>query len=327
MEEQLLSLLEKFLTAVVELVERRRHEGGQRAVLGAVAGRSLDEDVEIGIDRACEELFREHLRAFCRDKHIAVQVYSEHGTYRIGRGKVAYLCAIDPFDGSGLFQRGWPAEWFSVLSIYTPKGMPIVGGMADILRREVFLADASRKQVLLCDLERQAKKLVGPSLQTAIDNNTKLAAYLMDPSYTIEWVHRMRLFFASSPKPMPPPSPTFLFRLWTWLARTLGISRSAQPPLTLPGIRIWPNGGSCIYAWLAMGRVDAYVMFNEPRSEIDPALAFVAASDLALFSVEDDGTLVPYVFEPGKQADRVPFFIAACNARLAQDIVRLVMGS
>lgn len=323
MEEQLLALLEEFLRAVVELVEQKRHERGLRTVLGVVAGRSPDEDVEIKLDRECEKLFRQHMRTFCRKHRIAVQVYSEHGTYRIGRGKIAYLCCIDPFDGSGLFQRGWPAEWFSVVSFFTLEAKAITGGMVDILRRELFLADAANKQVFLLDLERKTRKTVRPSVQTAVGNKTKLAAYLMDPFYAIEWVDRMRPLFTSSLNSLP-PSPHFFSRLWTSIVRILGMSNSARSPLTLPGIRMWPNGGSCIYAWLAMGRVDAYVMFNEPRSEIDPGLAFVAASELALFSVEEGGMLVPYGFEPGRQADRVPFFIAACNVAFVEDIVRLV---
>ncbi|MDO8470473.1 MAG: hypothetical protein Q7S63_00670 [bacterium] len=321
MEKQLLLLLEEFLKAVIELVEEKRYDKRQSSdILGTVAGRSVDEDVEIKIDRECEDLFKKHFRKFCREHHIAVQVYSEHGTYKLGRGKVVYLCFIDPFDGSGLFQRGLPAEWYSVLSICTPDGRPVVGGTVDILRRELFLADVPNEQVELCDLRRGTREMVTPSSRTAVDNETILAAYLIDPSYQEEWTDRMRPFFASSPR----QSRNSFSRLRRRLARIPGIRHLIRQPLTLPGIRTWPNGGSCIYSWLAMGRVHAYVMFNEPRSEIDPGLAFAEASGLTLFSVEANGRLIPYSFQAGQSAGRVPFFIAACSDDLARDIARLV---
>ena len=67
-------------------------------------------------------------------------------------------------------------------------------------------------------------------------------------------------------------------------------------------------------------------MFNEPRSEIDPGVAFAQAAGYPLFSVRDDGGLTPYQFIPEKQSERVPFFIAACTQSLSEEIVKEILG-
>jgi hypothetical protein len=90
-------------------------------------------------------------------------------------------------------------------------------------------------------------------------------------------------------------------------------------------VRFWPNGGSCIYPWLARGLVHAYVMFDEPRSEVDPGLAFPWAANFPVYSVSQNGALEPYVFAPGDQAGRVPFFVAACSPQLAAEIVQHIL--
>jgi hypothetical protein len=131
---------------------------------------------------------------------------------------------------------------------------------------------------------------LSPLYKTGLDEGTVIAGYMMDPSYLSRWVEK-------------------------------GSSLLNLLASRFPGVRLWPNGGSCIYPWLARGLVHAYVMFDEPRSEIDPGLAFAWAARYPVFSVEENGVLEPYRFIPGKQSERVPFFIAACTRELAEDIL------
>ena len=137
MEKLLLELSEYFLRQVSPMVLRfvQQRSGGE--VIGRVAGRAVTEDEEIELDRACDKLFKQTLRRFRRSHGVKIHAYSEHGIYGTSLAESQFLCAIDPFDGSGLFRRGLPAEWWSVLTIFNLEGKPIVGGAVDILREEL----------------------------------------------------------------------------------------------------------------------------------------------------------------------------------------------
>ena len=290
---ELLRFIEDYLRAVATKVPALAKQGAGRAVLGSVPGRPESEDVEIALDRICEELF---LSKF-QDLGTEIALYSEHGTRHIGQeaSRPKYLVSLDPFDGSGLFLRVLPAEWWSVLTVFTAEDkLPCAGGAVDVLRRELYLAQDG--EVTLLSLDDGRRIAVTPSRKTVIDNETVVAAYLMNPTYLLDWTEKSKGLLASV------------------------LERS-------PGVRLWPNGGSCIYPWLARGLVHAYLMFDEPRSEIDPGLAFPWATGYPVYSVQSDGSLAPYQFMPGGQAERVPFFIAACTRELAEEIVRELLHS
>ena len=292
--------LEIYLRRVASQILDLARTGRGMDIVGAVPGRPPAEDVEIEVDRVCQGL----LEQWCRETGIEMEIYSEHGTVRptgntvLGasfhrRAPLRYLVAADPFDGSGLFQRGLAAEWWSVLSIYDIRTLePVCGGAVDILRREIYLAEGD--MVTLVSLETEGRVPLGVPNKPALDGQTVIATYMMDPSYLLDWVGKAGALLSAL------------------------VDR-------FPSVRLWPNGGSCIYPWLARGLVHAYVMFNEPRSEIDPGLAFARAAGYPLFSVQEDGVLKPYQFIPGKQAERVPFFIAACNKELSEEIVKEIL--
>lgn len=273
--------------------------GRLRQTLGLVPGRPQTEDVRLRIDKVCEDIFRSLLRDYQRKSNLKVRVYSEHGVY--GDRNPNYLCAIDPFDGSSIFRRGLKREWYSVVSFFDAEGVPLCGGAADIIRREIYLAlpkrvcrislaeerDKEGKRVLV----EESRDKVFASKKKTLDDNTVIAAYLMNRDYRRDWEEK---------------------------TRRLGDK--------FPGLLVWPNGGSCIYHLIASGEVHAYVMFQEPRSEIDPGLAFAESASFPVFSVKEDGTLQPYQFIPGKQAERVLFFIAACTQELAKRIVSAILA-
>ena len=293
---ELLRFIEAYLIEARAAIRQAWDQGTGNLVLGAVAGRPEFEDAELGVDRISEAIFKRLLAEFCRTQGIAVTVYSEHGTYRRGRGRSAYLCAIDPFDGSGLFRRGWEAEWFVGLSFLTPDGTPVTGGALDVLRGEIFLADVENQEVTLVDLETRQRALLPRPSAAGIGKETRLAAYFMDPIYLTEWMDHAGNALKST------------------FAR-------------YPEIRIWPNGGSCIYPWLAAERVHAYVMFQEPRSEIDPGLAFARAAGSWLASLNPESAeWEPYTFRRASQARREAIFIAASTEAVGRELVRLLTG-
>ena len=218
---------------------------------------------------------------------LRISVNSEHGVY--GSDDPLYRCMIDPFDGSGLFRRGLRKEWYSVLSILDLDGKPIAGGALDIRSREIYLA--SEGGVTLVSLWDGSRKGVRPSRKSSIDEDTIIAAYTMNLEYRIDWNGK---------------------------AKNLNEG--------FPGL-LWGNGGACIYPLIASGDVHAYVMFEEPRSEIDPGLAFAAAAKYPLYAVDESGRMTQYEVDISKHlTGRVPFFIAACTEGMATSIASAVLN-
>ena len=270
----------------MHLTERFRSEGRGRETRGPVPGRPESEDVEIGLDRACQELIEDWLAR----TGAPVEIHSEHGVSRVGPVAMdaEYLVAVDPFDGSGLYARGIPSEWWSVLSVFRPGSLePVTGAAADVLRREVYTAGPGGIEVR--PLEGEASTILEPNQRRVLDNDTVLALYLMSPVYRSHWTDRGAAFM-------------------DMLARKF------------PGCLLWPNGGSCIYPWIARGIVDAYISFDEPVSEIDPGLAFAYFAGYPVCEVSVDGTVETHKFVPGRMADRTDLLVTACTDDLARQL-------
>ena len=268
--------------------------GGEgRAVLGPVAGRAEVEDVEIGLDRYSEDL----LQRWLEECGVDVELHSEHSRRRIGgRGPAPYLITCDPFDGSGHFMRGLPAEWWSVLTVWSAAEQspsPVMAGAVDINRRELYMATDSA--VTVESLYSGEVWDVRPSTAKTLSDDSIIAAYLMSQSYVRYWTRRS--------------------------AGLLTILEEESPRA-----RLWTDGGACSYPWLARGLTHAYVMYDEPRTEIDPGLGFASICELGVFSVSSRGDLTDYRFEPERSSERVPWLIAACTKELAAEIARTIVG-
>ena len=93
-----------------------------------------------------------------------------------------------------------------------------------------------------------------------------------------------------------------------------------------PKALLYPFGGSHIYGYLADGRIDAYIMFDEPRSEIDPSFAIAKSVGCDIGEVDEKGNWKEYEFMPGKQYEKVDFFIAACTPEFRNDIIKYYMA-
>lgn len=225
----------------------------------------------------------EVLKAVLSEYPLRVRVFSEDKAWGPTR-RLDLICSVDPFDGSGLFLRDIERDWWSALTFFDPyTRTPVAGGAVDILARKIYLADEAG--VTLVSLEDGSRVFISPAKDISISSETVIAAYLMNWKYLASWAARMRPFFRR-----------------------------------FPGTFVWANGGSCIYPWIAEGRVRAYIMWREPRSEVDSGLAFPHFARYPVFSVKK-GELIPYRFEPGRGTGRVPLLIAACAEELARQIL------
>ncbi|GAI05009.1 unnamed protein product, partial [marine sediment metagenome] len=189
------------------------------------------EDIEIGIDRVGEDILEKLLK-----KHnIKATIFSEPDGRDIENGDGPdFYGSIDPFDGSVLFLRGFEHNWYSALSFYDKARKPVATGIADILNEKFYIGDEDGNYVI--DMNSGQKKKISPSSRKSLKEPIVLASYLMSSQYSSKFLD----IFGDLIKSLHPKA---LF---------------------------YPQGGSFIYAFLASGLVNAYVMFDEPRSEIDP---------------------------------------------------------
>jgi len=279
---------QKIKNLLIEYLTETTKEVKERAAKGEgrqIVGDVINrpEDIEIGIDRVGEDILENLLK-----KHnLKATIFSEPDGRDIENGDDPdFYGSIDPFDGSVLFLRGFEHHWYSVLSFYDKERKPICCGTADILNKKFYISDEDGNYIL--DMNSGQKKKISPSSRKSLKEPIVLASYLMSSQY----------------------SPKFL-DIFEDLIRNFH-----------PKALFYPQGGSFIYAYLASGLVNAYVMFDEPRSEIDPGFPIAKKAGCSVVSVDSDGSYKDYEFIPGKQHDKVDLLIAAATPELRDELIK-----
>lgn len=241
------------------------------------------EDIEIGIDRVGEEILKRLVKKY----KINVHIFSEPDGRDIKSGKIPEVYgSIDPFDGSVLYLRGFEHNWYTVLSFFDKNSKPICGGAADILNEKFYISAMGRNYIL--DAKTGEVKTMKPSRKRQLKEPIVLASYLMSSQYSGKFLD----IFGDLIKNMH--------------SKAL----------------LYPQGGSFIYAFLAAGLVDAYVMFDEPRSEIDPGFLIAKKAGCEVVTIDVDGNYQDYQFLPGRQHDKVDLLIAASTPQLRDELIK-----
>jgi fructose-1,6-bisphosphatase/inositol monophosphatase family enzyme len=276
------NLLMEYLAQVTEEVKKIASDGKGREILGEVINRP--EDIEIGIDRVGEMLLEKLVKKY----GLKATIFSEPDGRDIktnGENPEIYG-SIDPFDGSVLYLRGFQYNWYSTLSFFDRKKNPICCGISDILNEKFYLSDEEGNYVL--DLKSGRKNKITPSKNKNLKEPIVLASYIMSSQYSTKFLD----IFGDLLKEMH--------------SKAL----------------LYPQGGSFIYAFLAAGLVDAYVMFDEPRSEIDPGFSIAKKAGCPVVTIDTDGSYKDYEFLPGRQHDKVDLLIAAANAEIRDELIK-----
>ena len=241
------------------------------------------EDIEIRIDRVGEEIMKRLLKKY----DLKATIFSEPDGRDIENGNDPdFYGSIDPFDGSVLFLRGFEQNWYTVLSIYDKEKNPIATGIADILNEKLYLM--TDDQVYSLDMKSGKKRKIKPASRKKLTEPIVLASYLMKSVY---------------------------------LAKFLDFFGDLIKNIHMKGL-LYPQGGSFIYAYLASGLVDAYVMFDEPRSEIDPGFPIAKKAGCQIVTVNSDGSYKDYEFIPGRQHDKVGLLIATSTPQLRDELIK-----
>lgn len=266
----------------------RRGEG--RQVLGSVPGRPEDEQLQI--DTAGENILVNIARSH---NNFPYNIMGEHNHYtpmhqiwEIFRNRPHVALPIDSFDNSSQYKRGLDTPPYTAVGAYHSDKQPI-GSIVGSIKEKILYIGLGGK-VFMKDLDTEEVKEMRKSERTTIkDNNATIATYLGSNEYSILFFDHFRKLIED------------------------------MPPKGL----LYAGGGAYIYALLAKGSVDAYVMFHEPRTEIDPGLPLALMAGCTAVSVNPDGSSEEYQFDEGRRHDdSVPLFIAACTPELRDEIIK-----
>ncbi|OHA65758.1 MAG: hypothetical protein A3D64_01580 [Candidatus Wildermuthbacteria bacterium RIFCSPHIGHO2_02_FULL_49_9] len=240
------------------------------------------DDVEIEIDRVGEEVLQHLLEKSGQSATVFSE--PENGNIVVGDHPDFYG-ALDPFDNSVLFLWGFRHAWYTVLSFFDESGTLLCGGVGDILNRKAYVYDG--RSVFLLDLRDGRKTPLQPSSRKSFAEPLVLASYVMSSQYSSKF-----------------------FDVFGEFVRGMH-----------PRALLYPYGGAHIYGYLASGQVDAYVMLDEPRSEIDPGFGVAKAAGCLIGEVDKEGNWKDYEFIPGKQHEKIPLFVAAASLELRDEII------
>ncbi len=225
------------------------------------------------------------LEKLLKKHEVKATIFSEPENRDIKNGGEVYG-SVDPFDGSMLYLRGFEHNWYTVLSFFDKERNPLCCGIADIVNEKYYITEEDGNY--LVSMNSGKKKKLQPSARKKLTEPIVLASYLMSSQY----------------------SPKFL-DIYGDLIKNMH-----------PKGLFYPHGGSYIYGLLASGLIDAYVMFNEPRSEIDPGFPIAKKADCQIVSVDSDGNYQDYQFVPGRQHDKVDLLIATSTPQLRDKLIR-----
>jgi fructose-1,6-bisphosphatase/inositol monophosphatase family enzyme len=219
------------LQAATGAVKRLAPAAGRQVVAGREAGyRSWDPET-IAADTAAE---RAVISALRRNGVHGMLLSEEAGaktlTPAAGQAPApesVYVVA-DPFDGSMLYRRGIPTQWFTAVGILAQDGTPRAAGLIDHLSGEMVLADGSGTVRLAHSNARPVAVRPSHSVRLA---GASLEAYLMKPAF-------------------------------------LYATATALRPLFEKAQFIFPNGGPGGFVDVACGRTDVYLAWNEALTEV-----------------------------------------------------------
>lgn len=293
-------VLNQYVERVLPILHPMVSSGGGKEELGAVPGRPGEQQLLI------DAVGQERLTNTIRESNFPARILGEHNEIFLSNGREDFVFfAQDPFDNTSQHKRDLPTSVFSVVSAYHRDGTPIGGAIIDIKAKKAYTSINGKNTLVTYELVEEAdektnekriitkvvktEEVTRSQRKTLNDPNATLATFLGEKEYNLP-------FFQS-----------FSRLVESFQRKTM----------------IYPEGGAFIYALLAAGRIDAYVMLKEPRTEIDPGFAVAKLAGCTIVSVNpEDGAYEDYVFDPNKNKDDVAFFIAAVTPEIRDEIIR-----
>jgi len=171
-----------------------------------------------------------------------------------------------------------------------------IGDQLDYKQSQRALAELEKEYDEARKKEHKREKIVRSERTTLKDRNSTLATFIGEKEYSLKFFK----YFGKLVQDMHPKG------------------------------LVYGGGGAYIYGFLASGAIDAYVMFDEPVSEIIPGLPLALAAGCTAVSVNEDGTFEDFKFSPNalKENHRlysegsIPLLIAAATPEIRDEIIR-----
>lgn len=278
-------------TAALTLSRWVELEVGRESMGRMVPGRPVEEDVEIGLDRYAETFTVKNTRVLAEQHGLSFTVLSEHNNFpNLGVTEGPQLTLVlDPIDNSDEYERGLPTPPFFCFQIYNPANEPLAAGASNLSTSRMYLAVDGNNWRFDLGPEKLVKMSAPREVRSIKDGKIAIA------SYDGKWKY-ISLFDKNF--------------------------SAFKKDLSEHGGSFHGKGGSHIYPDLATGAISAYIMFDEPRGEIDPAFLFAILAGCRVVSVNlEDRTYEDYRFDPEKQYERVPLLVAARSTDFIEEII------
>lgn len=289
------AILLEAVRSVRREVKALGERGRQTAAARPPGYRSWDPEV-LQVDLATEGRILHHLRGLGEP---AVVLSEEAGRIRLGpqqtgdggpdpRGpgdEATLRVVVDPFDGSLLYRRDLPFLWAVGLGLWRGQRHR-ASCVADLIGGTAWLADGERLLELTPDGQVRA---AGPGARSEPSLPRRLqdayvATYLMKPHYLSL---AMRDF--------------------------AGVLRASR--------FVVPIGGPLAWAFLATGRIDAYLTHHQPVTEVFSAMGLAVAAGCVVTDLQ--GRVPRLVDDVGA----LYTLVASRHAALHEEILEEVVGS
>lgn len=266
---------------------------GRQAVISNQEGRP-DEEL-IGLDQDGETI----LKSVIREVGLPTVLMSENTPEPtvFGNGSPEKLNTYqDPLDNSSPTKRGLDTIPYSVKGDYDDMGNSVSATIADLVKKIAYI-NIGNENFLYNPETKERRPLRKSERKTLKHKDSTLATFLGEKEYSEKF-----------------------FKYFGNLVHAPDRERKAY---------LYDGGGAFIYGLLASGAVDAYVMFDEPMSEILPGLPLALAAGCTVVQVNEDGTYQDFKFDPKALRENhklyseatIPLFIAAATPEIRDELI------
>lgn len=352
--------------AIYPLYDKVRKGEGKQIISSTEEGRPGEELRDI--DQTAENVLKFAVREMNLPTILISENAPEPHMFGNGESEKLFIFA-DPFDNTSQYIRGLDTPPYTVVSIWDREGNPIGAVVGDIkdrkaymsLGKDTFIIDIKEKSAIRENyIGRKSKFLENQEgflkkinkLQTDIINGStnvieeELTKTKTDNANSEEGLGKLEREFLEDQKKEykrerinRSERTTLLGDRNATLATFVGEKKYSSKFFKYfselinnmhPKGLLYTGGGAYIYGLLASGTVDAYVMFDEPLSEIIPGLPLLIAAGGGACRVNPDGTSqeikinpTDYLTDHKLYAEgEIPLYIAYNTPQVRDEIIK-----
>ncbi len=255
--------------------------GFGRRIVSSVPGR--DEDSSIQLDHIAQTIAEESLKKMGERYGVSMEILTEHGEghFFVGdKNNIQLYGALDPIDNSDEYNRGLDTPPHVVLGLYGADRKELAAVDVNLFTRHITICRDGRNftynpnKNTLTEIEPLRRDKV----TTVRQREFTIATYMGRKQYVVAMNKYFRGMF----------------------------EEDRHEKSTLHG-----KGGAHLGPFFANHGISEYLMFDEPRGEVDPYVAFIKAAGYHVGEIiKHTGEWKDYEFDPQKNLNKetVPLF-------------------